>query len=477
MSLTRSIAANTAIHAFGKVISTAIGLLVIGALARYLKPEGFGEYSTVAAYLQIFGIVLDMGLYVLALREIAKPGADIARVFSNFFTLRIVSALLILLPAPFIVYLFPYSEAVKIGVAINAVSYLGIAASQLLTMFFQKEMAMGKVVIAEIGGRLVLFAATFIGIALNTGLHGMLWAVTLGSLANAAIAFVFMTKRIRFRLTFDWAYWKYIFKETWPIGLSIFFNLIYYKMDTIILSLHFPAATVGLYAAPYKILEVLITFPAMFAGLITPHLVRSFAEANTARFQMLLSRALEAMAMIAIPLAVGTLFVGKDVMTLVAGNEFAESGNILKILMFAVIAIFVGNLFANTVVAIGKQRKMLWVYIVVALISLGLYLYFIPRYSYWAASILTVVSETIVACLGAYIVLSTTRVRIALGGIFKIILSALVMGVFLAAVPMPFALQIVFAIVVYGVMILLTKAVTIATLKEIFFKPGSGVSP
>jgi len=103
MSLARSIFTNTAIHAVGKIISTAIGLAVVAMVARYLKPEGFGEYSTVAAYLQIFGIVLDMGLYVLALREISKPGIDIAKTFSSFFTLRLLSAVLILLPAPFIV--------------------------------------------------------------------------------------------------------------------------------------------------------------------------------------------------------------------------------------------------------------------------------------------------------------------------------------------------------------------------------------
>ena len=84
MSLAKSIFTNTAIHAIGKVISTAIGLIVVGMIARYLKPEGFGEYSTVAAYLQIFGIILDMGLYVLALREISKPEADTAKIFSSF---------------------------------------------------------------------------------------------------------------------------------------------------------------------------------------------------------------------------------------------------------------------------------------------------------------------------------------------------------------------------------------------------------
>ena len=468
MSLARSIFTNTAIHAVGKIISTAIGLAVVAMVARYLKPGGFGEYSTVADVLQFFGCVLDIGLYFLALREISKPGIDIAKTFSSFFTLRLLSAVLILLPAPFIVYLFPYSDNVKIGTAITAISYIGIASMQMLTMFFQYKMAMTRVVIAETLGRIILLISVLAGISLNAGLHGMLAAVTIGSLVNAGTAFFFMTRQIAFRLNFDFAHWKYILKETWPIGLSIFFNLIYYKMDTVILSLSWPSSVVGLYGAPYKVLEVLITFPAMFAGLMTPHFVKTYAEGNAERFEKLLSRALEVLAMIAIPMAIGTLFLGKDIMILVGGQDFAESGNILKILMFAAAAIFIGNLFANTVVAIGRQKKMLWVYIVVAIISLGLYLYFIPKYSYWAASILTVVSETIVMCLGIYIVLSNTRARINLKGILKIIISSAVMGLFLHLAKLPLILAIPAGAIVYGSMLILTKAVTAQTLKEIF---------
>ena len=206
----------------------------------------------------------------------------------------------------------------------------------------------------------------------------------------------------------------------------------------------------------------------MFAGLMTPHFVKTYAERNAERFEKLLSRALEVLAMIAIPMAIGTLFLGKDIMILVGGQDFAESGNILKILMFAAAAIFIGNLFANTVVAIGKQKKMLWVYIVVAIISLGLYLYFIPKYSYWAASILTVVSETIVMCLGIYIVLANTRARINLKGILKIIISSAVMGLFLHLTKFPLILAIPAGAIVYGSMLILTKAITAQTLKEIF---------
>ena len=136
--------------------------------------------------------------------------------------------------------------------------------------------------------------------------------------------------------------------------------------------------------------------------------------------------------------------------------------------MFAAAAIFIGNLFANTVVAIGKQKKMLWVYVVVAIISLGLYLYFIPKYSYWAASILTVVSETIVMCLGIYIVLANTRARINLKGILKIIISSAVMGLFLHLAKLPLILAIPAGAIVYGSMLILTKAITIQTMKEIF---------
>jgi O-antigen/teichoic acid export membrane protein len=51
MSLTGQVGRNTIVQVTGKVLGTILGLIVIALLTRYLGTEGYGQYTTVIAYL------------------------------------------------------------------------------------------------------------------------------------------------------------------------------------------------------------------------------------------------------------------------------------------------------------------------------------------------------------------------------------------------------------------------------------------
>ena len=91
-------------------------------------------------------------------------------------------------------------------------------------------------------------------------------------------------------------------------------------------------------------------------------------------------------------------------MLLVTGPEFVKSAPILNILVLAVVAIFFGTMFTYLVVAIGAQKKMLKYYFTAAIVGLVLYFIFIPRYYYWAASIITVIVEVFVWLAAFFVV-------------------------------------------------------------------------
>src|SRR3989338_2339444 len=96
MSLVSQIVKNTFYQVFGKVIGAAIGLVVVGLMTRYLGQEGFGNYTTVVAFLQFFGVLADFGLQMTVTKMISRPGADEKKIIANAFTLRFFSAATIL---------------------------------------------------------------------------------------------------------------------------------------------------------------------------------------------------------------------------------------------------------------------------------------------------------------------------------------------------------------------------------------------
>jgi len=428
MSLTQRIARNTIIQIVGKVISTAIGLVVASMLFRYLGKEGYGNYTTVIVFLQFFGILVDMGLYIILTKKISEAGADIDSLVRNIFTIRLISAVLFLGLAPIIVLFFPYPHIIKVGVAFTSFSFLFITLNQILQGVFQKNLKMGWVTISEILGRLVLLIGTYLAIYAKKDLLTVLFMVVLGSFTNFIFTFLFSRKFVRIRLSFNFYVWKKVIWEAYPIALAILFNLAYFKADTIILSLFKSQADVGIYGAPYKILEVLTTFPAMFAGLTIPVLTYTYTKQDAERFKRVLRKAFDFLVLISLPMVVGTYFIAEPVINFIAGVEFAASAKVLQILIVATGIIFVGNLFGHTVVVINKQKQILWAYAAIAVISVVGYLIFIPKYSYFGAAWITVVSELLITLASIYVVWKNTKISPSLGLFSKAFLASIGMG-------------------------------------------------
>jgi len=467
MSYTRKIAHNTIIQIIGKTVSTIIGIVVIGMLTRYLGESGFGQYTTIMAFLQFFGVLVDMGLYVVLVKKISEANADEEKISSTIFTLRLISAIVFLGLAPLIVLWFPYPSIVKWGVLITSISFLAITLNQLLTGIFQKHLRIERVTIAEVAGRIILLIGTFLAIRAHLSLLWVMAVVSAGSAINFVMLYYFSRQFVRLRWRWDTAVIREVIHDAWPIALSIAFNLVYFKADTIILSLFKSQADVGVYGAAYKVLEVLTTFPAMFAGLILPLLAGAWAAMDRERFSRVLGKAIDAMSMVALPLIVGTFFLAQPVMNLIA-PEFRDSGSLLQILIIATGIIFLGNIFGSAVVAVNRQRTMMWLYLLVAIISLTGYLVFIPRYSYFGAAWMTVVSESLVTISAALIVLVSTKTRLSLKVFGKSLIATAIMAASLQLLhSQHWVLMIGVGAAVYFAALYLFKAVSKETIKEV----------
>lgn len=437
MTLVRKIAYNTFISAGARIIGVALSLVNIGLIARYLGQEGFGEYSLILAFLSIFNILADLGLYSLMTREISRPGADEKKIASNIFTLRVAILLFFLILAVISIWLFPYSYRVKVGVAIVTISILFLSASQVLMGIFQKYLKTDKAALSEVIGRAVQLGLVILFIYLDSGFFALLVALTVGALVIFILNFLFARKYVALTLAFDFSYWKEVIKVALPIALSIVLTLIYFKIDSIFLSLKFinrssanPISDVGIYNIPYKVLEGLIFFPSMFVGLIFP-LLSKFALSGMEQFKKIFQKTLDILIIIIVPLVIGLFMLSLPIVILIGGKEFAVSSPVLKILSFAIGLIFLGNLFGNAIIALNKQKVGAWIYFIGMAFNIITNLIFIPKYSYIGAASTTLATEFLVTILMFCLISKTIRYLPSFKIILKAIFAGLFMGFFL----------------------------------------------
>jgi len=404
MSLNKQIAKNTIIQMAGKIMSLFLSLIAIGLMTRYLGQEQFGYYITATSFLQIFATLVDFGISLTIVRMIAAIGVDENKTMSAIMTLRVLSTAVFLSLAVVLIWFFPYDIFIKFGALITVFAFFATNIIQALAGVFQKQLKMIEVTIAELAGRIVWIAAVALVIWLDKGIYWMFGTLSVCMLVNLLLQFLFSRKYIVWRWSVDIVIWKEVLKKTWPIALSISFNLIYLRMDTIILSLTRTPAEVGLYGATYRVIDILTLLPAIFMGLVLPVAVRYFSEKNMPELLSLLQKSFDALILFAVPIMAGTFLVSRKLMILVAGQDFAASGGILNLLVAAVIPIFCMTLFGYAVVAIDRQRSIMWGFLIDAVLTMAGYLIFIPMYGYWGAAAMTVFSEVFIMIWGGAVV-------------------------------------------------------------------------
>lgn len=395
MVIAKKIAYNVIVSSASKILSTVLALVSIGLITRYLGAGGFGNYATVLAFLSFFSAASDLGLYSTTTREISRPGADEKKIIGNIFSLRIISSLIILIISPLIVFFLPYPTEVKTAIIIVAFSFLFSSSYQILNGIFQKNLAMDKIAAIELVGKVIQVLVVFIAIKLELG---FLWIITslLFNMLFSFCAVYFLSKKyISFSLQFDFSYWKKFLKESYPLGIAALIGFAYFKMDTILLSLMKSSAEVGIYNAAYKVIENITFFPAMIIGLIFPIMSRDIFS-DEKRFREISNKTLKVFWIFVLPLVIGTLFLADGIISLIGGGGFFKSGTVLRILVFALAAIFFSN-FSNAVLIAGnKQKKLMLVMLAAAIFNIASNLIFIPRYSYSAAAIISVLTEIFV---------------------------------------------------------------------------------
>lgn len=428
--LAKKIAVNTIISAVARLANTGFALLTIGLITRYLTKNEWGEYSIVLTFGGIFAVIADLGLYQLMVREISRPEADEAKIASNIFTIRLLSGLFIFSLAPLVGFFFPYSSQARLGILVGMIGFWFLANCQVLMGLFQKRLQMIKVAAAELVGRGSQLGLAFLFIKLNYGFLSVVWAISVSGFINFILILWWARQYCDLKLAWDWAFWKKIVNQGYPLAVASFLVMIYFSSDSLFLSILKPAADVGVYRLSYKILESLIFFPTMFVGLIMP-LLSNAAQSDQLKFKEIFQRASNVLMIFALPLIAGTLMLSPQIIELLGGGKYSESAIIFNILIVAVGLIFFGTLFSYVLIAREKQRSLLWVSGVGAAFNVAANLIFIPRFSYYAAAVTTVLTEALVTFLMAAVIYSSSRWLPDFKIIFKCALASLVMMAFL----------------------------------------------
>ncbi|MCA9748279.1 MAG: polysaccharide biosynthesis C-terminal domain-containing protein, partial [Romboutsia sp.] len=219
-------------------------------------------------------------------------------------------------------------------------------------------------------------------------------------------------------LEIDWGLIKVLGVQSLPLGIMFIFSQINFKADSILLSiLPLPqylkltgTETVAVYNLPYKIFEVVLVIPTFMMNAIYPIFVRHLEE-NVAKFKTTLSKTLITLFVLGLIGSVFGYIFAPLIINLLGGADFQQSILVLRLLLVGLPIFYLSQPVSWLLVTLEKQNILPLIYFISAIFNFSLNLIYIPKYSFYASSMLTWVSEALILLLLSYFAIKALKDR------------------------------------------------------------------
>jgi len=184
-------------------------------------------------------------------------------------------------------------------------------------------------------------------------------------------------------------------RASYPLLLNHFLATIFFQIDVVILELYKGVALVGKYSVGYRWLLGLNIIPAFFTQALFARLSRH-AQDDRPRLKLYYFVGLKLLALVVFPIAVVLTFSAEALTLLLGGQAFLPEGAVaLQIMLWSMPIGWMNSLTQYVLIALDKQRHLTWAFALGVTFNIVTNLIFIPRYSYVAAGITTILSELI----------------------------------------------------------------------------------
>ena len=376
----------------GRLVKAAI--VIYGA--RVLDTAGYGVFSyalTLAGFVSLF---LDPGINSILIRETAKASEEDRKMI--FSTTLVIKLALVALGVLMVIFIAPSFSTLPGAVALLPLVAL-ILSFDTLRAFFTSLMDAHEHMQWDAAVNLIMNAAiTVFGfwfLAIRPNAHSFTLAYALGTgvgaLAALIVVFPYLTRSLSH---FSAKYVGPVLKAAWPFAVIGALGVLLTNTDILIISWMQNATQVGIYSAVIRIVQIVYIIPGIIQAATLPAFAR-LAKDNRARFRAAFERTLGFIFLSSVPLALGGVLLGTQVMTFVFGAAYVSGGLALKVLMVSMMFDFPTSVIAAAVFAYDHQKSLIISSAIAGIANVALDLFLIPRFGITGSAFATLGAQVI----------------------------------------------------------------------------------
>lgn len=396
--------------------------------ARHIGVVGFGKFNFAFSFALSFLVLGDLGLNIVAVREVAANKSLAGKYLGNIVILKIIVSAVLLGTIFITITLLNYPLDTTRVVYIMGISVFFTFFPTALRWSFHAFQKMEYDALVHIAGGILLLALCFITLYLRKGLIGLAVAHCSTSIFIFCLIFFLTAKKFtKPKLGIDWGLWKYLIPTAIPMGLVTILCTLRVNIDTVMLSLLKGDAPVGWYNAGVKLVKVLELIPSMFTLALFPVMV-DFYKTSSDSLRMVFRKSIEYMFLLAVPIAVGVTVLSHKIIFIIWGAEFSPAVPALQILVWRAAIFFLSTVTCWCLYTINQQKIPMYISVSGIMINIVLNLVLIPVLSYIGTAITTVTTEFIMTALLFFFAFRSLRVNPFHSRMLKITIASLLMG-------------------------------------------------
>lgn len=420
-SLNLKIALNTFSQALGRVLSGVAGFTISLLVAKNFGAEGFGDFIKITSFVAAFYLLADFGLNAIYLNQAAdEKEVSVSKQWSRLFILRLMLGLFLVFVALATLTILPmgrsdgYTKLVRFGIIIFSPTIIFQAVITSANAYFQKKLRYDLATTATLGGSFFSLALIWWLSSLSNLSSAFILIIVflgLGSLTTAVLSLVFVRK---FKVTlYNHHTFRQMFgllRQSIPLGITLIFNLFYFRVDSFILTITRSTAEVGIYGLAYKIFELPLAFATFFMNSVYPLMLENLKTEKkriSSNFLTIVKKAFIVLFSSSLVLT-AIIFIASP-MVMQIRPDFASSSSALRILSLSLPVFFITSLLMWILIALKRQTTLMFIYGLAMMVNVVLNLFLVPRFGYVAAAWITLASEALVLFLSAMAVYKLIR--------------------------------------------------------------------
>ncbi len=373
-----------------RIVRRLLRLAFVLAAARALGPQRFGVYVLLLAIVEMVALASGSGFFDYLAREAAKDVRLGWGLCSQLALLRLGYGAALGVAAVGILRLLAYPRLVLVAAAWLFLTLIPRGLSETVQGILLGIQRYGSLLAVDFALGLTLVTGGCLLLLRAGGLRAIIATELAGATAAGLVALVFF---LRFRpAERSGLPWSQLVRRTVVFNFYPLLSNLYDRLDVVLLSKLAGDYATGIYSAAYRATGLLQLIPYGVLYSLLPAVSRdTWGRAEKQRLERTLGLLLSA----ALAAVLATVVFAAPAVRLLLGARYAESVPAVKILIWALIPMYINYALNISLLATGHEKVFLVTTSVCLATNFIANLIFIPMFSWRAAAAITIVTELV----------------------------------------------------------------------------------